>query len=393
VAGQLERSSAPRDLLASLRPAHVRVDLERLAQNYRAVAGFSGLPIMAVVKADAYGHGAAQVARCFARLGASSLAVAFPEEGVALRRAGVKIPIVVLGGFGEGQADILMEEDLTPVLSTEGSAEAFLAACRRAGRTRPVHLEVDTGMGRLGFPSRGLGERAARLLEAGGVELQGVMTHLPVADEDKTTTERHLDLFDACLADLEARGMRPPLVHASHSAGLFYLRKTHTLVRPGLLLYGLKPRPLSPEISVSPVMSVHARVVLLKDVPTKTPISYGGRWVAERPSRIATIPLGYADGVPRTHSMETEGSLLVKGRRAPIAGRVCMDFVMADVTDVRDVGEGDLVTLFGDDPTAWDVAGWAGTNAWEILTGVGSRLARVYVEGDRVVAMEGPSLS
>jgi alanine racemase len=358
------------------------VDLPRLRDNYRKIAGFCKLPIMPVVKADAYGHGAAEVARAFEALGAPAVAVAFPGEAVAIRRAGVRLKILVLGGFAEGEAGLLIEEDLTPVLSTEAMARGFLEACRTAGKGRPVHLEVDCGMGRLGFPVRGFAERAAGL-RGEGMEIEGVMTHLPSADEDFEVTEKQLDLFDGALEELGEKGIRPPLVHASHSAGLNHLRKTHTLVRPGLLLYGLRPRPLSPEIDVKPVMSVFTRVALLKEVPAQTPISYGGRWVSKRPSRIATIPLGYADGVPRAQGVEKEGSFLVAGKRAPLAGRVCMDFVMLDVTDLPEVREGELVTFFGDAPTAWEVGGWAGTHAWEILTRVGKRVRRVYSEAER----------
>ena len=375
-------------LLAALRPARARLDLDRLGANYLAVAAAAGRPVMPVVKADAYGHGAARISRHLVALGAPMLAVAYAEEGVVLRAAGVRAPIVVLAGFAPGQVRTLVQHDLTPAVSTPTTLEGALRAGEQAGRPLPVHLKVDTGMTRLGFTPSAAGEAAARLAESGRVVIEGLMTHLASADEDAEGTRRQLDRFDEAAAELDRRGIRPRWIHAANSAGLAYLRPTHTLVRPGLILYGVRPRPLAPAIEVKPVMSVSADIELVKEVAVGTPVSYGGRWVAPRRSRIATIPIGYADGVPRTDGMRDRGELLVKGRRVPIAGTVCMDLTMADLTDHPDAGEGDEAVLFGDDPPAWDVADRAGTNAWEVLTSVGSRVPRVYVEGGRIVGVE-----
>jgi alanine racemase len=375
-------------VLDGLRPARATVDLDRLAANYRAVQAASAVPIMPVVKADAYGHGAARVGRHLESLGAQRLAVAYVEEAVALRAAGVRVPIVVLAGFGRGQAKLLSEHGLVPIVSTSRMLDWTLEAARGSRPPLPVHVKVDTGMTRLGFTPAQIDEAVARLAESGDVVVEGVMTHLASADEDEATTARQLDLFDECVARLARRGIRPPLVHAANSAGLAFLRPTHTLARPGLLLYGVRPRPLCPPVSVRPVMTVSADIALLKDVPEGTAVSYGGRWVAPRPSRIATVPLGYADGVPRTDAMRESGQMRVRDRRAPVVGTVCMDLTMLDVTDRPEVTEGDEAVLFGDDPTAWDLADRAGTNAWETLTRVGSRIPRVYVEGGRVVGVE-----
>ena len=370
--------------LALLRAARARIDLDRLAANYAAICAVARLPVMPVVKADAYGHGAATVARALVEKGAPRLAVAYVEEAVALRQAGVNVPLVCLAGFAPGQAAVLAKYDLTPVVSTPQTLASLIA---HKGERPRAHVKVDTGMGRLGFALDGVVEAALRLRDS-GIEVEGVMTHLASADEDATVTERQLDRFDEAVAKLAKQGMRPPLVHACNSGGLAFVRKTHTLVRPGLLVYGVKPRPLSPEIDVSPVMQVSADISLVKDVPVGARVSYGGRWVAQRPSRIATIPIGYEDGVPRTDRMRDEGAFSVGGRRVPVAGTVCMDLTMADVTDRRDVVDGSEAILFGDDPHAWDLAGWAGTTSWEILTSVGSRVPRVYVQGGRVVHVE-----
>jgi len=375
-------------VLDGLRPARATVDLDRLAGNYRALQSLAPVPLMPVVKADAYGHGAARVGRHLQGLGAERLAVAYVEEAVALRAAGVTVPIVVLAGFAQGQGKLLREHRLVPVVSTPRTLQWTLDAALGSRTPLPVHVKVDTGMTRLGFAPQRFDQAVSRLAESGHVEVEGVMTHLASADEDEPVTRRQLDLFDECVTRLAKRGLRPRLVHAANSAGLAFLRATHTLARPGLLLYGVRPRPLCPAVSVRPVMTVSADIALIKDVAEGTPVSYGGRWVAPRPSRIATVPIGYADGVPRTDAMRDNGRMVVRGGRAPVVGTVCMDLTMLDVTARPEVAEGDEAILFGDDPTAWDVAERAGTNAWDTLTSVGSRVPRVYVEGGRVVGVE-----
>jgi alanine racemase len=375
-------------VLEGLRPARATVDLDRLAANYRAVESLVPVPLMPVVKADAYGHGAGRVGRHLEGLGVERLAVAYVEEALSLRAAGVSVPIVVLAGFGQGQAKLLREQGLVPVVSTPRTLEWTLQTARGSRAPLPVHVKVDTGMTRLGFAPPQFDQAVSRLAESGHVEVEGVMTHLASADEDEPATRRQLDLFDECVARLAKRGLRPRLVHAANSAGLAFPRATHTLARPGLLLYGARPRPLCPPVSVRPVMTVSADVALVKDVPEGTAVSYGGRWVSPRPSRIATVPIGYADGVPRTDAMREQGRMVVRGRRSPVVGTVCMDLTMLDVTDRPEVVEGDEAVLFGDDPTAWDVAERAGTNAYAVLTGVGARVPRVYVQGGRVVGVE-----
>ena len=377
---------SPAEALARLRPTRATIDLDRLAANYRAIAELARRPVMPVIKADAYGHGARQVGRLLQSLDAPMLAVAYVEEGVALREAGIMVPIVVLAAFASAQGHLLIEHRLTPVISTPETLEAALAL-GDPSEPLAVHVKVDTGMSRLGFAPGDFLAAVKRLADSGRTEVEGVMTHLSSADESAEVTKAQLDRFDAAVAELAAGGIRPQWVHAANSGGLAFLRPTHTLVRPGLLVYGVRPRPLGPEVDVRPVMTLSTRVALVKEVPTGTAVSYGGRWVAPRPSRIATLAIGYADGVPRTDRMRDQGELRIGPRRAPVAGTVCMDLTMLDVTGLE-VGEGDEAVLFGDDPTAWEVADWAGTNGWEVLTGVGPRVPRVYVQGGRVVAVE-----
>jgi alanine racemase len=378
------------EALHHLRPARARIDLDRLAANYGALTKLVPVPVMPVVKADAYGHGALPVARRLLAAGAPLLAVAYVEEAIVLREEGLSVPIVVLAAFGPGQERLLRKHDLTPVVSTPRTLEAVLSPAREGRHPLPVHLKVDTGMSRLGFAPDTFVEAAQRLTEAKGVELEGVMTHLASADEDRDVTQRQLDRFDDAVAALAKRGIRPRYVHACNSAGLAFFRETHTLVRPGLLLYGLRPRPLSPEVDVRPVMTVGADIALVKEIASGTPVSYGGHWIARRPSRIATVPIGYADGVPRTDRMRDQGQLVVRGRRVPVRGTVCMDLTMVDLTDRPEVVEGDEAVLVGDDPDAWQVAEWAGTNAWEVVTRIGPRVPRVYVDGGRVTAVQSP---
>jgi alanine racemase len=345
---------------------------------------------MPVIKADAYGHGAVPVARAFEALGAPLLAVAYPEEGAALRAAGVRAPIVVLSPFGPGQGQVLVEHALTPAITTTANLEEILEVARGARRPLPVHVKIDTGMNRLGFDAEGFLAAARRLADSGRVEVEGAMTHLASADEDKDRTAAQLDRFDEALRALAGAGLRPRWVHAVNSAGLLHLRPTHTVARCGLLLYGLRPRPISPLVAVSPVMAVSASLARVSEVPTGTPVSYGGRWVARRPSRIGTLPIGYADGVPRTEAMQREGYFTISGRPAPVAGNVCMDLTMVDLTDHPGVGDSEEAVLFGDAPTAWEVADWAGTTVWQVLTTVGVRVPRVYVDDGRVVEVNSP---
>jgi alanine racemase len=245
-------------------------------------------------------------------------------------------------------------------------------------------------MGRLGFGLADVSAVAQELTAGGCCSVEGFMTHLAVADEDRAFTEHQLDLFDQALLGLQQVGIRPRWVHAAASAGLAFLRPSHTLARPGLLLYGLQPRPLSPPVAVRPVMRLSARVALVKSVPPGASISYGRRWRAERDARIATLPIGYADGVPRTEAMSKTGYLTIGTRRAPVCGTVCMDLTMIDVTAWPDVVAGAEATVFGDEPLAWDVAEWSGTNAWQVLTAVGPRVPRIYHRDGRILSVSHP---
>lgn len=363
-------------------PAHARVDLGRLRDNFRAVRSFAApRAVIAVVKADAYGHGAVEVARALEPLGPDLFAVAYVSEAVKLRLAGIASPILVLTGGAPDQFDALYDLDLIPVVSTPEHVETLARmASRRGGQTLKVHVKVDTGMSRLGFPMREWETALHRLADIDGVRIDGVMTHLASADEDEVGTGRQMDAFEEAIARAETLGERPRFIHAANSAGLSFLRKSHTAVRPGLILYGVRPRPVAPDIGVRPVMEVRARVALVKNVAAGQRVSYGGRYEAPRDHPLATLDIGYADGVPRTDAMRARGYFVSDGRRLPVAGTVCMDLTTVDATPAPALAAGDGAVFLGDDPGAWDVAEWAGTNAWQALTAIGPRIPRVYVD-------------
>lgn len=364
-------------------PATAWVNLDRIRENFKALRSHAGArAVIPVLKANAYGHGAVEVARALDPLGVTMFGVAYVDEGVALRRAGITTPILVLTGFAPAEIDALLKFGLTPVISTREQVTAIAGLAPDEDRAPlAVHVKVDTGMSRLGFPIQEIEPAIHRLEDAEGVRIEGLMTHLASADEDEIATARQLDLFDEAIMRLETLGVRPSLIHAANSAGMAFTRPTHTAVRPGLLLYGVAPRPLSPVIAVQPAMELRARVALVKKVSAGTPVSYGGRFVAGRDTLIATINAGYADGIPRTDAMRTKGAARHGEKALPVAGTVCMDLTMLDATDAPNLRAGDEVTVFGDAPHAWDLAGWAGTNAWQILTGVGPRVPRRYTGG------------
>ena len=366
--------------MESHHPATAWVNLDRIRDNFKALRAHAGpRAVIPVLKANAYGHGAVEVARALDPLGVTMFAVAYVDEGIALRQAGLDTPILILAGFATEELEALFRFHLTPVISTPEQVKALAALEHEEDRAPlAVHVKVDTGMSRLGFRLQEIEPAIHRLEDAEGIRIEGLMTHLAAADENEIATARQLDLFDEAIMRLETLGVRPSLIHAANSAGMAFTRTTHTAVRPGLLLYGVAPRPLSPAIAVKPAMELRARVALVKNVGAGTPVSYGGRFVAAGDTVVATINAGYADGIPRTEAMRTRGALRHGDRALPVTGTVCMDLTMLDATGAPGLAAGDEVTVFGDAPTAWDLAGWAGTNAWQVLTGVGSRVPRRY---------------
>jgi alanine racemase len=365
-----------------IRPTTVTVDLAALRHNLAVIRRLApGIAVCAVVKADAYGHGLEPVARSLADAGIDWLAVALIEEGVTSRRAGIKTPILVLGAALAGGFEELVAQDLTPALFRAEHLEALARAARH--RRYPFHLKLDTGMSRLGLPLCELPSFLESLAHHPELELDGVLTHFANADlADRELNARQLQLFREGLALVRSRGHTPRWHHIANSAAVIsYPEAREGLLRPGLMIYGL--RPLECAVDLQPAMRWTTRAVHLKTVRPGTRVSYGGRWTAQRDSRIATLPVGYADGYPRALTGKAE--VLVRGRRAPVVGTICMDLCMVDVTDVRGVEIGDEVVLMGtqgqESITAHDLARWAGTIPYEIVCGVGPRVPRVYTDG------------
>jgi alanine racemase len=369
------------------RPTVAEVSLAALRHNCRQARELVGpdVAVMAVVKADAYGHGAVAAARAFVDAGATALGVSTVDEGVELRRAGLTASIVVLGGVFRGEGVAVAEHGLEAAVWTLDCARALAAAGRAAGRNVPVHVKVETGMGRLGIA---VGEARAfgdGLRGVDGVDARGVFSHFASADAVDTASARaQIARFREAVGGLAAAGVRPPLVHLANSAATLCEPSAHfTMVRPGLMLYGYPPAPhLAARAKLRPAMCLRTAAVQVRRVPPLTPIGYGGTFVTARPSTIAVLPAGYADGYHRLASNRAE--VLVRGRRAPVAGRVCMDHTMIDVTELGDVAAGEPVVLFGAQDGASlgadELAGWCDSIPYEMLTSVGRRVPRRYIE-------------
>ena len=364
------------------------IDLGALAHNARAIRAFmagargAAAPALAgVVKANAYGHGAVEVARTLVGAGASMLACADVEEGLELREAGLRVPILVFGAVGLGEVGGIFDADLTPTVSTPASARRLQDAAARRGVRLRYHLGIDTGMHRLGLRHDNLARAMPAVLDAPNLEIQGVYTHFATADTpgDELFARQRAN-FESAGRTLAALGVKGCVKHAANSGALLADPATwFDLVRPGLLMYGVAPRAFEGRIAVRPVMSLRSRVTAVKGVKVGESIGYGGRFVANRPTTMAVVPAGYADGLDTR--LEGRGFALVRGRRAPIVGSVSMDVIALDVTGMG-VEPGDEVVLVGrqggDEITVGEMARWVGTIPYELLCRVGNRVKRVY---------------
>jgi alanine racemase len=376
-----------------IRPTVARVDLDAVKHNFRAIADHvareaAAAPpgLIAVVKANAYGHGAGEVARALEDAGADLLACADIEEGAALRQAGVKAEILVFGALSVSDLDGLFDCRLTPTISTPGAARAVQTAAAKYRQRLRYHLKIDTGMNRLGFRHDLVRRTLPELLSSPNLELDAVYTHFATADdvESPLFTEQR-SRFERALVEIAALGGRPRYRHASNSAAL--LRDSgvwYERVRPGLLLYGIVPPPLASTIPLETVMTLGSRVVAVKGVRQGEGVGYGVTFTATQPTSIAIIPAGYADGLDMR--LGGHGAVLIRGHRAPVVGSVSMDMLMADVTGL-DVSPGDEVVIIGSQKRpsggvecidAREMAAAIGTIPWEVVCRIGSRIERVY---------------
>ncbi len=376
--------------LSARRPTWAEIDLGSLVHNFKVMRSAiePGVAIMAAVKADAYGHGAHRCALALERAGADWFGVALPEEGALLRRAGVGRPILCLGGFWEGQESIILDLGLTPAVFRLDLLERLDRAACAGGQSVAYHLKVDTGMGRLGVPFSELEQFLSKAKEFEHVKLDGVMTHFASADDPDQLafTEQQMGKFAEAVARVRERGFAPGFIHQANSAATHAHPSAHgNLVRLGGVIYGVWRDATNPTVEPldwRPVLSLRTRVGLLKNVPEGTPLGYGRAFVTSRPSLIATIPVGYEDGLSR--SLSNRGRVIVRGQFAPIVGRISMDLTIVDVTDVDEVETGDLVTIIGSEGrlhiTAEDIAAELGTISYEVTCRISDRVPRIYVE-------------
>jgi alanine racemase len=371
------------------------IDLAAIAHNVRELRRLIGdrVQLMVAVKANAYGHGAVEVSRTALESGADQLGVARVEEGIALRRAGIKAPILIFGFTPPDHAPLLMEHRLMATLYALDHARAFSAAAGATNNSIAVHIKVDSGMGRLGVPcdalQADLSQRPVEEIKAvtrlPGLDVRGLCTHFATADHgDKGFANRQFSRFQALTADLEAAGVEIPVKHAANSGAIIDMPETHLdMVRAGISLYGLNPSDEVDlgRIDLRPALALKARIIHLKTVPAGTRISYGGTWESPSATTIATIPVGYGDGYSRR--LSNRGQMLVKGKRAPIAGRVCMDLTMLDVGHIEGVKVGDEAVLIGrqgeEEISADEIAGLLDTINYEVTTALMARVERVYI--------------
>jgi alanine racemase len=358
--------------------AWAEIDLTALKQNAAVARAACGGELMAVVKAGAYGHGLEEIAKSLATAELAFFGVANVGEARRIRNAGVPTRIYLLGATWSEEREEIVARDWTPCISSLAEAEHFnrLAAVR--GTRLKVHLAVDTGMGRGGFVADHLPEKLALLERLENLEIEGVGSHLPSADEDEEFTLRQFDQFHAIIRDLGGAS-RFKWIHLSNSTGLLgYNQGACNLVRPGLMLYGVSPLPgFQPKLAT--VMTLKSRVTLLRSLPAGHGISYGRQFVTTRPTRVATVGIGYGDGYPR-HVSGNGADVWIRGRRWPILGRITMDQVMVDVTANDEVEEGDEVEMFGPNIPVAEIAAKADTIVWEIFTGITPRVMRCYRE-------------
>lgn len=377
-------------LKETLRPVWAEIDLASIKHNITEIKRRVGdTPIIGVVKADGYGHGAVEVSRILLNNGVSSLAVATLSEAVQLRDAGIDVPIIMLGLTPWHYQKTLIEYDITPVVASYSDTRALSALAVEAGTTVDVLVAVETGMGRIGLmPSKESVNEIIGINNLPNIRIKGIFSHFSSADEkDKSYTFQQIENFNRFYQDLEAAGISIKFrTHANSAATMEVPEAWFDAVRPGIILYGCYPSNEVDKslLSLKPAMTLKASIVFLKRVPAGTSISYGRKFVTERESVIATIPIGYADGYPRL--LSGKGRVLIRGQYAPVVGNICMDQCMVDVTDIPNVKKYDEVVLIGTqgDKTilADEIAEKTGTINYEIVCRIGKRVPRVYINAE-----------
>ncbi len=367
-----------------MRPAWIEVHLEAVKQNIRSIKSVVGdkTQVMAVTKANGYGHGLIEISRSSLQAGATMLGAAILDEALALRENGIKGPILTLGCPLPDQAPDIVNNYISHVVTNIEAAEFLSREAVKRDIPAKVHIKIDTGMGRIGVTMDKALSYAQELTAHPGIEIEGVMMHFPSADQpDLSFSRQQIGKFSDVLSKLSCAGIAPKWIHTANSAAIAFLPESHfDMVRPGLLIYGIPPTPESCDIPLRPAMTIKARITQIRSVPKGQNISYGRSFVTKRKSVIGIVPLGYGDGYSRAHS--NRGKVLVKGTFAPILGRVCMDQFVVDLTDIPQVELGEEVVVMGrqkeNQITTWDVAEWMNSVPHEVVSALGTRLPRVF---------------
>jgi len=370
------------------------INIDNIENNLKAIKDYVGhdKEVMVVIKADGYGHGAIPIARHLYEAGINSIGVATINEAIALRKYGIDIPIVVLGYSPEEEYDSLVNYDIIQTVYKYSMAKGISEVATQLGKNAKIHIKIDTGMTRLGFyPNDETVDTLVQMYDLPNMEIEGIFTHFAQADDkDQRFTILQIEIFNEFIEKLKNRGITIPKVHASNSAGLIGYKEAHyDIVRAGIALYGLYPSDQmnTSVIHLKPSLSLKSNIIFLKDVESGVPISYGGTYTTTRRCKIATIPVGYGDGYPR--SLSSKGRVLIRGQYAPIVGRICMDQFMVDVTHIDGVCEGDEAVLIGSQGdnrvSVEEIADIDGTINYEIVCQLGKRIPRVYYKKGKVV--------
>lgn len=383
-------------MFSEFRPYYAEINLDNFRHNFREVKkAAKGRKTIGVIKADAYGHGAVELAEVLQEEGADYFAVAVVTEAIELRRNGFKTPILILGFTPPTFAKEIVEYDITQAVFTYELAEAISKEAVKQKKTAKIHIKLDTGMGRIGFlPGDAAITEIKKIAGLSNIKLEGIFTHFSTADEiDKSYTFTQIERYDNIITGLSKEGINFEIKHIANSAAIIDLPQAYCdAVRPGIMLYGYYPSAdvNHDNMKLKHVMSLKAEIVNVKEVPSGTSISYGRKFVSERTSRIATLPFGYADGFTRL--LFGKAFVIVNGCKAPVVGRICMDQCMIDVTDCGDVKVGDEVIVMGEangiKNNADDIARMLGTIDYEVLCMVSKRVPRVYKADGKIVKVK-----
>lgn len=367
------------------RPTRAEIDLNALGYNYRNIKERAGSKkILAVVKANAYGHGAVEISRKLEGLGADLFGVAILQEGIELRKAGIKSPILLLNGIFPGEAEDVLRHSFIPVVYSMSTIEELSSEAERAGKVAPIHVKIDTGMKRLGILPSDIDYFFKRVKELKNIKVEGILSHFATSDnKERGFMDEQFRLFSDAVSKIRSLGFSPDYIHIENSAAMIWdeFPDYLNLVRPGITLYGSYPSIwFRDKIELKPVMTLKSGIIQVKKVVKGESVSYARKFIAERNSVIGVVPIGYADGYPR--HLSNIGEVLVKGKTAKVTGIVCMDLIMVDLTDIHGASEGDEVVLWGrqgdSEISADELARRAGTISYELFCRVSERVPRVY---------------